>query len=57
MTRQQAVDEYLDSIKDIESMKRDKVARRCGFIDFIDYLQKDGRITKLQAATWEGLKV
>ena len=57
MTRQQAVKEYLQLVEEAKIDKRDKVAIRCGFVDFIDSLQKDGRITEAQAFCWEGLKL
>lgn len=58
MTRQQAVKEYLEGIEGLNPVDRvDWVAIRCGFVDYIDMLQKEGRITSAQAFRWEGLKV
>ena len=33
-------------------LKGDKIAKRCEFNDYVDYLQKDGRITEYQAYNW-----
>lgn len=54
MTQKQAIQEYKESAGDLKS--RDRVAYRCGFVDYIDMLQKDGRITEKQAAKWPGIE-
>lgn len=60
MTRQEAIREYLGLVEQqerAEGRRIDKVAKRCGFVDYIDMLHRDRRITSTQAAEWEGLKV
>ena len=55
MTKKEAEQEFrscfLDEIRR-EYGKNDKVAIRTGWNDFVDYLQKEGRITERQADTW-----
>lgn len=58
MTRQEAIAEYITTYYgDKYNLAReletgDRVAVRCGFCDFLDYLAKDGRITERQRCTW-----
>ena len=56
MTKKQAVDQFradwADLIKSDPSWKGDVVAKRCSFVDFIDYLHRDGLITDSQADNW-----
>ena len=57
MTRAEAIAEYIATYYgDIYNLKRelkgDRVAVRCGFVDFLDYLAKDGRITERQRMNW-----
>ena len=56
MTKKQAVDQFRadwsDLIKSDPSWKGDVVAKRCSFVDFIDFLHRDGLITDNQADNW-----
>lgn len=56
MTKKQAVKEYRQSLAITENhypVKLDKVAIRCGWVDFVDMLAKEGRITEKQAQNWD----
>ena len=54
MTKKEIIAEYVATYYgDIYNLKReldtgDRVAVRCGFVDFLDMLAKDGRITERQ---------
>lgn len=54
MTKKEIIAEYVATYYgDIYNLKRelqqgDRVAVRCGLVDFLDYLAKDGRITERQ---------
>lgn len=61
MTKAQAVAEYVEGLGlgDVEDIKNeikhgraDKVAIRCGFLDYVDALAKDNQITEKQRNTW-----
>lgn len=54
MTKNDAVRDFKMSILPciIHRYGKEKVAIRCGWNDYVDYLQKDGRITEKQAKTW-----
>lgn len=57
MTRNDAVREFTEAILP-DVLKRygphDKTAIRTAWNEFVDGLQKDGRITERQASTWLG---
>jgi len=56
MTKKEAVAMFRQVWKEAVAwnphLKGDKIAKRCEFNDYIDYLQKDGRITEHQAYNW-----
>lgn len=52
MTKQQAINIFKEEILPRIS-KTDKVAIRCTWLDFTDYLCKDGQITQQQYSTWD----
>ena len=59
MTRQQAIREYRSFYGNPKQWKyavqHDRTAVRCGFVDYVDTLQKSGRITEEQADKWDGI--
>lgn len=58
MKREEAIAEYIATYYgDKYNLQRelatgDRVAVRCGFVDFLDYLAKSGRITERQRMNW-----